>query len=97
MFVILLTVTALRGCNGDCNNLNVSQLLPCQPAASVRKPTNPSPACCNVINSFNANDVQCLCSFIRFNNGSFLRSFGISPRRCTKLPKLCNVTLPTNC
>ncbi|KMT10075.1 hypothetical protein BVRB_5g118380 [Beta vulgaris subsp. vulgaris] len=99
MFVFLvLMVTVWETCNGaNCNNLNVMDLLSCRSAVTLTKPTNPSPECCKTIKGLSADNIQCVCGFIKVNNGTWVRSFGVDPDRVMHLSALCNISGSVHC
>ncbi|CAO2818992.1 unnamed protein product [Amaranthus hypochondriacus] len=97
MFLVMI-VSVWVACHGDCSldkNM-MSNLNKCKAAVTLSNPTDPTAACCTMVQNLKPSDIACLCEY-KVKDAALLYFAGVDPDRCTQLPKLCNLNIPVNC
>ncbi|KAL0906663.1 hypothetical protein M5K25_025176 [Dendrobium thyrsiflorum] len=91
--ILLLAVFSLATAASSLSicNMSTDDLAECRPAVSGPSPSEPSAACCSVLEKA---DLPCLCSY---RSSPLLPSFGIDPNLALQLPRKCSLSPPTDC
>ncbi|KAK9159753.1 hypothetical protein Syun_006094 [Stephania yunnanensis] len=94
MLVVAVVVLSISGhlvdaADDKCSKFQVTDFVPCVPAARPPNPPPPAPACCAQVKAHNdAGDLPCLCAY---KDDPRLIVLGVDPALALLIPEKCGV------